>query len=1369
MSKYMKKKTSSKAPVITRMPGNGRSVSSLISFYRQARIPKSGRLGICLVDGDSLRIVKSNRVIRSVFNRHKDDIEGRKVLELFYPSDRDRLISAFNECLDRDRVIELDEIFLKSDSARPARLKLNLQAVSHNGKSCIQVILKRHLIVAEVSLNGSGRFETGDAVALLSPLKLIDCNKKFLSLFGYKSLNRLDCRLTAFFSMESRRKIKARFDGSCKQGVPFELEGMHNSGDLLYFEAITEIIPCNRRTLLRLRLRDLTSHKKTEHELIRSKTRFRSLLENIHYGFFIIDLESKRIVYMNSYGRALLGKTKIQLEKLNPLQLLLPDRLPIIQEMFEKFTEGFLKEYRSEEELKLPDGRRIHIEYESHYIEYQGHACIQGIFHDISSRVEAKRALQENEERFRQMAENIREIFWIVERNPTRTIYVSPVYEEIVGLPLEDVYHDHDDYLKLVHPDDYEKVSARFDKADIETDTEYRIVRPDGAIRWLRSRSFPIYDHYGKVYRTAGIVRDITDRKLAEQALKASENKYRGLYENLTDGYAASDMKGNIVEFNRAFELMTGYSPEQLKNMHYNDLTPKKWQKMESQIMRGEVLMNGFSKVYEKEYRRRDGALVPVEMRAHLLRDADDNPIGYWAIIRDITDRKKTDERIRESEQKYRSVVDNVGIGISLISPEMRILSLNNQMKSWFPHIDETRHPLCYRQFQNPHRDKICPFCPTCKTFEDGARHESIAKAFTGRGQRSFRIVSSPIRDDSGKVTAAIEMVEDITERLKAEDEIRKFKTIADRAAYATGIADMQGKLIYANESLARMHGYKLEEILGKPISMLHTRKQLEWVRQVWDDVIETGSLTAIEVWRTRRNGEVFPTLMSLTMIRDKNNEPLYISASAIDITEIKQAEEALRDSEERYRAVVEDMPALVCRFRKVGRLTFVNQVFCQYYDVSPGEVIGNSFFDFIPRNNRNELFSRFKKLTRKSPVASFELEVPGKSESRRWQQWIMRALFDDNGKIQEIQAIGYDVTERKLAEKALRESEEQFRSLAQLSPDLIAIQAENEIVYINQAGAGMLGGQSPEDIIGKSLMDFVPDKQKKYISARIRDVIKDKKQFSYVEDRARRLDGKMIDIEVASLPLQFLGRPAIQIVARDISDKKRAERALRNQRDMLKAVTSEVIRVQEDERRRISMELHDSIGQALSLSKLQIQNILKKSREENGSFGRELNGVIRHISDTISDLRKISANLRPVILDNLGLIPSIEWYLKDFGHKVELEIDVDIKTDYLNLDPRHEAHVFRVIQEIMINIHKHAEANRIRFTCFVENGCAFFQISENGRGFDPANIFEVETRKQGMGLINIMERVELVRGKIEVDSRPGHGATYTVRIPLKK
>ncbi|MBD3381129.1 MAG: PAS domain S-box protein, partial [candidate division Zixibacteria bacterium] len=719
MSKNMKKKASLKTPASTRVPGNAHSVSNLIRYYKQARIPESDRRGICLLDGDSLRIVKSNRLIRSVFCMRKDDFEGRKFPDLFYFSDRPRLESALKECLDHDRMIDLDGIFLRSDKKRPARLELNLQVRTHAGKSCIQVALRKHLMVEEVSSNGSDSIKSGDAVALLSPMKLIDCNREFLSLFGRKSTRIPDRRLTAFFSMESRRKIKALFNGSCKDGVPLELEGMHNSGDLLYFEAIPETIPCNRRTLLRLRMRDLTSHKKTEHELIRSRARFHSLLENVHYGFFIIDLESSRIVFMNNYGRALVGKTKIPLEKLNPLQFLLPERLPKIQAIFNRFTDGSLKEYRSEEELKLPDGRRIHIEYESHYIEYQGNACIQGIFQDISSRVEAKRALQENEERFRQMAENIREIFWIVERNPTRTIYVSPVYEEIIGLPLEDVYHDHDDYLKLVHPDDYEKVSARFDKADIETDTEYRIVRPDGSIRWLRSRSFPIFDDKGEVYRTAGIVRDITERKLTEQALKSSEHKYRGLYENLTDGFAASDLKGNIVEFNRAFELMTGYSPAELKRLHFNDLTPEKWHPMETRIMREEALVKGYSKVYEKEYRRKDGALVPVEMRAHLLRDIEGDPVGYWAIIRDITDRKKTDKTIRESEQKYRSVVDNVGIGISLISPEMRILSLNNQMKKWFPHIDETKRPLCYRQFQKPLRNKICPFCPTSKTFED--------------------------------------------------------------------------------------------------------------------------------------------------------------------------------------------------------------------------------------------------------------------------------------------------------------------------------------------------------------------------------------------------------------------------------------------------------------------------------------------------------------------------------------------------------------------------------------------------------------------------------------------------------------------------
>ena len=171
----------------------------------------------------------------------------------------------------------------------------------------------------------------------------------------------------------------------------------------------------------------------------------------------------------------------------------------------------------------------------------------------------------------------------------------------------------------------------------------------------------------------------LTAHKQALEALKESEKKYRKLHETIRDAFVSVAMTGTIIDFNSFFQTMVGFTEEEFRRLTYRDLTPEKWHAFEEKIVQEQILVRGHSEVYEKEYRRKDGTIFPIELRTFLLRDDAGQPIGMWAIIRDITERKQAEEALREREEKYRALIETTNTGFVIIDVTGRVLDANDE------------------------------------------------------------------------------------------------------------------------------------------------------------------------------------------------------------------------------------------------------------------------------------------------------------------------------------------------------------------------------------------------------------------------------------------------------------------------------------------------------------------------------------------------------------------------------------------------------------------------------------------------------------------------------------------------------------------
>jgi PAS domain S-box-containing protein len=398
--------------------------------------------------------------------------------------------------------------------------------------------------------------------------------------------------------------------------------------------------------------------------------------------------------------------------------------------------------------------------------------------------------------------------------------------------------------------------------------------------------------------------------------------------------------------------------------------------------------------------------------------------------------------------------------------------------------------------------------------------------------------------------------------------------------------------------------------------------------------------------------------------------------------------------------------------------------------------------------------------------VKGFEAQFRRKDGGVIWVSITARSVRDEGGNLLHYEGIIEDITERKQAEKALRESEEKYRTLVEALPHAVAIIQDARVVFANRAAAEMFRVGTPEQLIDTDAVMCSVEREGKCLAAKDRERLTGAAATpGHYETTLQRTDGDSFPADVFVRPIVFSGRRAIQVAVIDITERKRAEIELQRYQEQLRFLASELSLTEARERRRLATDLHDSIGQTLAMSKLKVDAL--RSEASSAVAANELRDVCNLLDRAIQDTRSLAFELSPPVLYELGIEAALESLVEQMQqvHGIPIKLLDDGRPKSLSEDTA--VFCFRAVQELLINAVKHARPRKIEVSIRTEGSQIRITVVDDGTGFVPGEVFSREGRKRGFGLFSIRERLQLLGGSMKIDSKPRQGARVTLLAPV--
>ncbi|MFB3895166.1 MAG: PAS domain S-box protein [bacterium] len=1212
------------------------------------------------------------------------------------------------------------------------------------------------------------------------------------------------CRLgrTSIIDSSDPRLALAIEERASKGMFSGELTGLRKDGTKFPIELTSILFKDNKGNLrTSMIIRDITNRKQMEERLIASEQKYRDLIDTAQAGVYQTHLNGT-ILFAN--------KTLVDIFE-----------FPSIQDAI---GTNIIERYKNPADrkrllLELNKNHAIN-NYEITFITKTNKEIvvllsamligetISGMVQDITSLKKA----QDQIRLFSDAVQSVNDCVGITDLE-TNFLFINTAFEKTYGVSSQEIIGKKIDQLwDYFNPQHKKRTIIPHTFQDGGWQGEVLHKRKDGSFfpAWLSTAI--IKNSNNQPIGLIGITRDITEQKKAEEILRQSEERYRGLFENSIMGIVQVHPDGHLLTANSTFARMFGFaSPEQMI-AEINDVGKQLYANPEERKQVLKLLAEkGRIKPREEEALRRDGTIFSVWASMRAIKDSNGKTLYNEAEILDITERKRAEkltqtftelsleltkadtlnslakpvakavdtllnydaflfvQRLPDSEMFHIVYAEDIVGGkqqrINTDDVEQEMYRPLGKLLEGEPFI-LNRHPQDNPQNWQRFGDESRPsssllFAPIC--FGNQVCGILSAQSYTPQRYQ---------QPDLALLKSIADTMAPALRRVQAENILQKSESSLKEAQRIGRIGSWQWDIITNkaqwSEETYRIFGLRYGELIEhreKFLKMIHPEDRHR-VDQALADAVNGVKEYSVDYRIILSNGTIKVIHAQAEVQRDNQGKAIFLHGTVQDITDRIRTEEELRISEQKFSKTFHSSPdAVALSELESGLLLEVNEGFKDVFGYSREEAIGHTTIELGIYHRPTDRTKIIQTVRKQGNLHNYELKGHRKSGSELVALLSIEQI--EIGGKPCIITIARDITERKRAEENIRLSYDRLNLATKAGHlgiwdwDIL----KNELHWDDRMYA--LYGLKPSQLKGnyKTWLANVHPDDRKRCDKISRQALLGKQNYD-IEFRVVWPDGSLHVLKAYAQIIRDNAGNALRMtgVNFDITDRKQAEETLRVSREKLRNLAIHLESIREEERTRIAREIHDELGQTLTALKMDTSWLTKRFTKEQTLLSQKTKDMDVIIDRTIKTVKRITSELRPGLLDDLGLPAALDWQANEFTRHSGIPSKVTIIPAGITLNRETTTGLFRIFQETLTNIARHAHATRVTVSLVKKRTRIVLTIKDNGKGITQKQINSI----QSLGLIGIRERVGYLEGTVEFKGIKGKGTTVIVQIPIK-